>query len=107
MRFFIPGSNDVAHGEQMYRQTLDQLREHVHNVSDRRICRLKFRRDGRMMNVSVGDSFGAKREPVFAIYETDRGFVILMSAYGPPAMDNVIEIPFDGALEVEDFTAVA
>lgn len=108
MRFFIPGANDVSHGEQLYRETRDQLKGVFAQVSDRRICRLKFSCDGTTVNVAVGDSFPFKDgQPVFAIYETESVFVVLTSAYGPPKLEEAQMVPADRAIEVEEFTAIA
>jgi hypothetical protein len=58
------------------------------------------------MNVSVGDSFAQDGKPVFAIFATDRAVLILISTYGPPPVDDPIQVPLQHVLDVEEFTAL-
>jgi hypothetical protein len=88
MRFFIPGATDVAHAEQLYRQTRDQLAGVMGLVTDRRICRIKFRGAERTMNAAVGSPFSDRSGSIFAIYETESGFVVCTSAYGHQNRDS-------------------
>jgi hypothetical protein len=106
MRFFVPGTPDTGQAELMYIQTRDQLRRRGQHIADRRICRVKFQQDGHPMNVSVGDSFAQDGKPVFAIFETERAFLILTSTYGPPPVDDPVQVPLEHVLDVEDFTAL-
>jgi hypothetical protein len=107
MRFFIPGANDIAHAEQLYRQTRDQVTGTMGVVSDRRICRIKFRRAERTMNAAVGSPFSDGTGSIFAIYETESGFVVCTSAYGKPKIEEAVRIPADSILDIEEFSAIA
>ena len=106
MRFFVPGATDSGTGELMYIQTRDRLRRRGQHIADRRICRVKFQQDGHPMNVSVGGSYNTDGKPVFAIFETDRAFLILTSTYGPPPVDDPVQVPLEQVLDVEEFTAL-
>ena len=55
MKFFIPGAEDAAQAEQVYRSIRRFVSEQVGRLTDKRIFRIQFVRDGRQYNLAVGD----------------------------------------------------
>jgi hypothetical protein len=76
-------------------------------VTDRRICRIKFRRAERTVNAAVGSPFSDRSGSIFAIYETESGFVVCTSIYGKLKVEEAVRIPADSVLDIEEFGAVA
>lgn len=103
MNFFVPAANDPAHARALY----DRMREHVssagHAVEPDRIFRLRLNRNGKGLNLAVGDSYHAVGgDPILAIFKAQTYFVVCTprhdGVHGEP-----IQIDWDTVSTVETF----
>ena len=70
MKFFIPAAEDPAQAEGVYQSIRRFVAEQVGRLTNKRIFRIQFVRNGKQYNLAVGDRFQDLRgERVIAILE--------------------------------------
>jgi len=70
MKFFIPAAEDAAQAEEVYQSIRKFVADQVGRLTNKRIFRIQFVRDGKQYNLAVGDRFEDLRaERVIAILE--------------------------------------
>ena len=107
MRFFVPASSDLHEAEARYQQMRQRLSQTVEPLGDRRLCRVRFEDDGRVLTLAVGDSFRRQGgEPVLAILEGDGSFWICTAHHGGTAGEPY-RVPKEAVQDLEEFTALA
>jgi len=107
MRFFVPSTNDVSHGEAVYQRLREKLAGSSGPLRERRICSMRFEEHGRALTLAVGDSFHRLGgQPVLAIVEGDNCYLICTAHHGVDSGEPY-RVPQENVLKVEDFTAIA
>ena len=103
MHFFVPTANDPAHARTLY----DRMRERVgsagHAVDGNRIFRIRFTRNGKPLNLAVGDSYHeVGGDPVFAIFKAPSSYIVCTRGHGAIEGEPV-EIEQEAVSAMEEF----
>jgi hypothetical protein len=108
MRFFVPLSNDLNDGEDLYKKVSERLKQTKEPPAERRIYLLKFQEDGRRHTIAVGGDFHRPEEgPVVAIFQggDTANYYVCTPNHGV-FEGEPYAIPKDANVEVEEFSAL-
>lgn len=108
MRFFIPSVTNLSEAEDAYQRIREKVSASDGGVSDRRIYRLKFHKDGAPSTAAVGsDRHGFGDGAVLAIFERPDGSFYICTQKASQTDAELHTVQTGSVIEKEEFSATA